>query len=71
MEKVAITTPTINLDQFLKWCGVVDTGGQVKIMLDDGMIKLNGTKVTERRKKIRPGDVIEIEEVGAWMVTAE
>ncbi len=71
MEQIAINTPTINLDQFLKWAGILQTGGQIKLMLDDGMVKVNGTVVRERRKKLSPGDVIEIEGLGKWAVTAE
>lgn len=71
MEQIAINTPTINLDQFLKWAGILQTGGQIKPMLDDGMVKVNGTVVRERRKKLSPGDVIEIEGLGKWTVTAE
>lgn len=71
MEQIAINTPTINLDQFLKWAGILQTGGQIKPMLDDGMVKVNGTVVRERRKKLSPGDVIEIEGLGKWAVTAE
>lgn len=71
MEEIAISTPAINLDQLLKWAGIVDTGGQVKPMLEDGIIKLNGNSVTERRKKVYPGDIIEIVGVGEWKVTTE
>lgn len=71
MEQIAINTPTINLDQFLKWAGILQTGGQIKPMLDDGMVKVNGTVVRERRKKLSPGDVIEIEGLRKWAVTAE
>lgn len=71
MEKIAISTPFINLDQLLKWAGIVDTGGQVKPMLEDSMIKLNGKQATERRKKVYPGDIVEIDGVGIWKVTAE
>lgn len=70
MEEIEIHSPTINLDQLLKWAGIVETGGQVKLMIEDQMIKLNGNVVSERRKKITPGDVLEIEGVGKWTVTS-
>lgn len=69
MEEISIQTPTIQLDQFLKWAGIVETGGQVKLLLEDELITLNGAVVTERRKKLQPGDVIAIEGLGAWKVT--
>lgn len=71
MEEISIHTPTINLDQFLKWAGILQTGGQIKPMIDDGMVKVNGIIINERRKRLTPGDVIEIEGLGKWAVTAE
>lgn len=70
MEEIEINSPTINLDQLLKWAGIIETGGQVKPMIEDNMIKLNGIIIFERRKKIKPGDVLEIEGVGKWTVTS-
>lgn len=70
MEEIEIHSSTINLDQLLKWAGIVETGGQVKPMIEDQLIKLNGKLVTERRKKIMAGDVLEIEGVGKWTVTS-
>lgn len=71
METIEISTPTIKLDQLLKWAGIADTGGQVRLFIEDGMILLNGTKVHERRKTIHPGDIIEIKDIGVWKVMAE
>jgi ribosome-associated protein len=71
MEEVAITTTTIQLDQFLKWAGIVETGGQVKLFIEDGLIFINGIQVHERRKKIQPGDIVEIKDIGIWKVTTE
>lgn len=70
MEEIEITTPTIQLNQLLKLAGIAETGGQVKFMLEDRLIRLNGDLVTERRKKIHPDDVVEIKGVGIWKVTA-
>ena len=71
MEIIEISTPVINLDQLLKWAGIVETGGQVRLFIDDGLISLNGIKIHERRKKIHPGDIIEIKDIGIWKVMAE
>lgn len=70
METIEIHTETIQLDQFLKWAGVVESGGQVKLMLEDEMITLNGLLITERRKKLRNGDVIHIEGLGTWKIVS-
>ncbi|MBP2626761.1 MAG: putative binding protein [Firmicutes bacterium] len=71
METIEISTPTIQLDQLLKWAGIADTGGQVRLFIDDGLIKINGINIHEKRKKIHPGDILEIKDIGIWKVIAE
>ena len=71
MKKILIKTVTINLDQLLKWASIVDSGGIVKFMIEDQLIKVNGEVVTQRRKKIYPGDIIEIIDSGQWEVQRE
>lgn len=67
MEKVSIHTENIQLDQFLKLAGAVDTGGIVKALLLDGCIFVNGTRETARRKKLSPGDVVTLKmDDGDW-----
>lgn len=60
---VANTEPEprpLRLDQFLKLCGVVETGGQAKQLIQDGEVLLNGEVETRRRKKLSIDDVIQI-----------
>lgn len=71
MQEIVINTQLIQLDQLLKWEGIIETGGQVRPMLDDGLIFVNGQLATERRKKIYPGDTVEIKGVGIWKIVAE
>ena len=61
-ENIAITTECITMDKLLKFSGVADTGGQAYLMVEDGIIKLNGKLVTEKRKKVFPGDVVNIDD---------
>jgi ribosome-associated protein len=51
---------TICLDQFLKLSGVVGTGGQAKIAIQTGQVQVNGETEFRRRRKLVPGDVVEI-----------
>lgn len=46
------------LDQFLKQKGWVDSGGQAKIVIQDGHVKVNGTVETRRRRQLSNGDII-------------
>lgn len=68
MEEIAIHTETIQLDQFLKWAGAAESGGQVKEMVSAGMVEINGETVSERRKKLQPGDVVAVKGYGSWKV---
>ena len=61
-ETIAITTECITMDKLLKFSGVADTGGQAFLMVEDGIVKLNGKLVTEKRKKVFPGDVVNIDD---------
>lgn len=51
---------TIKLDQFLKLMGITATGGQAKMMIQGGDIKVNGTLETRRGRKLVPGDKVTV-----------
>ncbi|ADL06800.1 RNA-binding S4 domain-containing protein [Thermosediminibacter oceani] len=59
MREVFIKTESINLDQFLKWAGAVFTGGEAKIKIRQGLVKVNGQVETRRSRKLFPGDTVE------------
>ncbi|MBN1467297.1 MAG: S4 domain-containing protein YaaA [Fusobacteriaceae bacterium] len=61
MEKVKISTEYIKLDQFLKWVNVVGQGSDAKDIIQDGFVKVNGEVEYRRGKKLRIGDIVEIE----------
>lgn len=61
-ENIAISTEFITIDKLLKFSGVADTGGQAFLMVEDGLVKLNGKTVTEKRKKVFPGDLVNIDD---------
>ena len=49
----------IRLDDALKTSGCFQTGGQAKIAIQDGLVRLNGEVCTMRGKKLRKGDKAE------------
>jgi ribosome-associated protein len=61
-EKVSIQTEFIKLDSLLKYANLLATGGEAKLAIQDGLVKVNGEVCTMRGKKIRSGDQIEIED---------
>ncbi len=52
--------PHIKLDQFLKWQAITMTGGEAKIMIQQGEVEVNGEVETRRGKKLRTGDRVTI-----------
>lgn len=48
----------MKLDQFLKLQGVVSTGGQAKLLIQEGQVKVNGETETRRGRKLAVGDRI-------------
>jgi len=61
MEKIQITTEFIKLDQLLKWANMVSSGSDAKHIITEEMVKVNGEIETRRGKKIRVGDIIEVD----------
>ncbi len=52
------TQTTIQLDQFMKLTGMVSTGGQAKVVIQGGEVRVNGAVETRRKKKLKPGDQV-------------
>ena len=55
-----IHTEYIDLLQFLKATGIAATGGEAKMLVDEGFIRVNGEDESRRRRKLRPGDRVDI-----------
>ena len=54
------TDDPIKLDQFLKVMGVVQTGGQAKLLIQAGEVTVNGQIETRRGRKLMTGDRISV-----------
>lgn len=50
----------IELIKLLKLLRIAESGGQAKMMVEDGEVKLNGNPESRKRAKLRPGDLVEI-----------
>ncbi len=55
------TEDTIQLDQFLKLCGVVGSGGEAKHLIKSGDVFVNGEVETRRGRKLRTGDKVKFD----------
>ncbi|MBE6897397.1 MAG: RNA-binding S4 domain-containing protein [Ruminococcaceae bacterium] len=71
VEEIGIRTEFIKLDSFLKYAGVTETGGQAKEAVMEGLVLVNGEVCTMRGKKIRPGDVVAIDDLELHVVAEE
>ena len=59
---VIITSEYIELNKLLKFENLVESGGQAKQVIAEGLVKLNGEVVLQTRKKVFNGDVVEFAE---------
>ena len=58
MEEFKLKDEFIKLGQLLKATGMVESGVEAKIVIQDGEVKLNGAVETQRGKKVVAGDVV-------------
>jgi len=59
MEKIFLREEYIKLGQALKAAGLVSSGIEAKIVIQDGEVKVNGIKENRRGKKLVEGDKVE------------
>ncbi|MEA4973140.1 hypothetical protein SDC9_71171 [bioreactor metagenome] len=71
MEKITINTDFIKLGQLLKYASIVGNGSDAKLIIADGLVTLNDNVVYERGKKIYPGDVVIVKDMGSVIVEHE
>lgn len=60
---IFIVTENIPLDKALKFSGIAGTGGQAKMLIQDGLVKVNGEVCFSRGKKLKDKDYFEFENV--------
>ena len=49
-------TGGIRLGQYLKLVGLVTTGGEAKLLIQDGQVRVNGEVETRRKRLLSAGD---------------
>lgn len=62
-HEIIITTEFIKLQDLLKFASLVGTGGEAKVLIQEGAVSVNGEVCTQRGKKIRPGDEVQIADI--------
>jgi len=59
MQDVAIRKEPVELFKVLKFEGLVGTGAEAKMVIDQGMVRVNGDLEMRKRRKLLIGDVVE------------
>ena len=70
MIEVVINREPVELYKVLKFEGLVGSGGEAKLVLDNGLVRLNGEVETRKRKKVVSGDIIEFNQTRMKLVLA-
>ncbi len=60
MVEIKIHSEPITLGQFLKFCGLIYSGGEVKMYLEENDIFVNEILEKRRGKKLFSGDLVQI-----------
>jgi ribosome-associated protein len=60
MRDETIRDGTIRLGQFLKLAGLIDAGGDAKVLLADGLVQVNGETESRRGRQLSRGDVVSV-----------
>ena len=54
---------SMKLDQFLKWKGIVSTGGEAKYLINTGHVLVNGAVELRRGRKLSSGDIVCLDKI--------
>ena len=58
MKEIKIIKESVELFKILKFEGLASSGGEAKMAIANGLVMVNGTVETQKRKKVVSGDVI-------------
>lgn len=59
MKEIFLSRQPVELFKVLKFEGMTSSGGEAKMLIADGQVKVNGAKEIRKRKQIVADDVIE------------
>ena len=57
-NEIPVQSEFIRLDALLKLANAVESGGQAKVVIQEGRVRVNGEACLLRGKKLRVGDVV-------------
>ena len=59
MKEVVIRGDQVELVKLLKFESLVGSGGEAKIVIGEGLVRVNGEVETRKRRKLVAGDVVQ------------
>lgn len=59
-RQVVVREVPIELCQFIKFGGLAESGGEAKYLISEGLVQLNRTVETRKRRKLDVGDQVSI-----------
>ncbi|GAA0287063.1 RNA-binding S4 domain-containing protein [Psychrosphaera haliotis] len=62
MNTVYINAAPIELNKLLKFESLVSSGGEAKMVIENGLVKVNGSIEKQKRKKLNVGDIVQFME---------
>lgn len=70
-QDIEIRGDYIELNQLLKLAGVCDSGGAGKILVADGLVRVDGRVELRKTCKIRPGQVVSIGDIRIYAIAGQ
>ena len=68
MHDIPITGDMIRLGQLLKLAGAVDTGADVRPILEDGLVTVNDEVEIRRGRQLHRGDIVTLDGISVRVV---
>ncbi len=61
MREIAIQGYMIRLGQLMKLADLVEVGADAKLLLEEGLVTVNGEPEQRRGRQLHPGDVVTVD----------
>ena len=68
-QDVPIRGETIRLGQLLKLAGIVGAGGEVRVVLAEATVLVNGEPEARRGRQLHPGDTVRVDDLELRVVS--
>lgn len=60
---VTLTKSPVELFKILKFEGIAASGAEAKLIIEQGLVTVNGETETRKRRKIVGGDIIQLDDI--------